>query len=170
MLANREDEDGLGGDEEGASKKAAALEVTLNANAALAYLKIEQWAEAAQKSTAALKKDPVRHVECTELNLLHDPCFPHMPCYPHHGVQNNSKALYRRGLARSRLGLLDEAKEDLMGALKFEPNSKEIRKEIQTIKERLAETKKLEKKAFGGFLNKVSRGLACTHAPAHHED
>lgn len=87
-----------------------------------------------------------------------------MLCYPHYGLQNNSKALYRRGVARSHLGLLDEAKEDLMAALKFEPNSKEIRKEIQTIKERLAETKKLEKKAFGGFLNKVSRGLECTHA------
>lgn len=45
---------------ESAAKQASALEVTLNCNAALAYLKAKLWAEAAQKSTAALKKEPVR--------------------------------------------------------------------------------------------------------------
>jgi hypothetical protein len=59
FVASREDDDSFGGGDESASKKAVALEVTLNANAALAYLKVKQWAEAAQRSTAALKKEPV---------------------------------------------------------------------------------------------------------------
>lgn len=77
-------------------------------------------------------------------------------CLP--AEQTNSKALYRRGVARSNLGLLDEAKEDLLEALKTEPNSKDIRREIATVKEKIAATKKAEKKAFGGFLNKVRTG------------
>jgi hypothetical protein len=40
--------------------EAAAMEVTLQANASLAYLKAKDWREAAQKATAALKQDPVR--------------------------------------------------------------------------------------------------------------
>lgn len=44
------------------AEEAKALEVTLQANAALCYLKAEMLTEAAQHATAALKKEPVRVV------------------------------------------------------------------------------------------------------------
>lgn len=43
-----------------ASEEARALEVTLQCNAALAFLKAEAWTEAAQHAGAALGKEPVR--------------------------------------------------------------------------------------------------------------
>jgi hypothetical protein len=46
--------------DEGKAGEAKALEVTLQCNAALAFLKAQQWAEAAQHASAALKKDGVR--------------------------------------------------------------------------------------------------------------
>lgn len=46
-------------------------------------------------------------------------------------TQANAKALYRRGVARSHLGLLDEAKADLLAAAKAEPNNKDVRRELQ---------------------------------------
>ena len=56
-LTRRDEDDGEAGPN--VTAQAAALEVTLNSNAALAYLKAGRWAEAAQRSTAALKKEPV---------------------------------------------------------------------------------------------------------------
>ncbi len=55
------DEGAKGG---GVAGEAGALAVTLECNAALAYLKAQAWAEAAQHAGAALKKEAVRVVWC----------------------------------------------------------------------------------------------------------
>jgi tetratricopeptide (TPR) repeat protein len=57
VYSDDEEEDEPTGD---AASQGRALEITLNSNAALAYLKAGMFAEAAQKGTAVLKKDPVR--------------------------------------------------------------------------------------------------------------
>jgi len=75
-------------------------------------------------------------------------------------LQENAKALYRRGLARSRLGQLDESKQDLVAAAKLEPNNKDIRREIQVVKEKLENSNKKLKAAFGGLFHKVGRSTS----------
>lgn len=71
------------------------------------------------------------------------------------GEEDNLKALYRRGLARLKLGLLKEAKEDLMAAYKLDGANKDVRKALQLWKETMESSKQQEKKAFGGFFSKV---------------
>jgi len=68
----------------------------------------------------------------------------------------NVKGLYRRGLARLRLGLLTEAKKDLMAAYKIDPENKPVKAELKKLKAAMAESKKKEKATFGGWANKVS--------------
>ena len=62
------------------------------------------------------------------------------------------KALYRRGQARLQLGELDGAKADLMDAAKREPQNREVRKELESLKAKQAERKAEERAAFGGKL------------------
>ena len=69
--------------------------------------------------------------------------------------QSNVKALYRRGMARTKLGLFDESKADLMAAYKADNSNKDVRKALQMLKDAVAAAKKKEKDAFGGFFNKV---------------
>lgn len=69
--------------------------------------------------------------------------------------KSNIKVLYRRGLARMRLGLYKEAKADLMDAYKIDNDNKDVRRGMKQLKEEVAKSKKKEKAAFGGFLGKV---------------
>eukprot|EP00980_Cylindrotheca_fusiformis_P014202 scaffold3736_cov103-Cylindrotheca_fusiformis.AAC.4 len=69
--------------------------------------------------------------------------------------KSNIKALYRRGLARMKLGMYKEAKMDLMDAYKIDNTNKEVRKAMKQLKEEVAASKQKEKAAFGGFLGKV---------------
>jgi len=69
--------------------------------------------------------------------------------------EGNIKALYRRGLARIRLGQYKEAKTDLMAAYNIDSANKDVRKALKLLKEEVAAAKKKEKEAFGGFLGKV---------------
>jgi len=68
---------------------------------------------------------------------------------------DNVKALYRRGLARSRMGLLDEAKSDLMTAFKLDPENKPVKVEIAKLKKSLKAAKEKEKATFGGMFSKM---------------
>jgi len=70
--------------------------------------------------------------------------------------EGNVKCLFRRGTARMELGLLEEAKVDLMGAYKAEPNDKAIRKALAELKDRKKKAKAKEKATFGGLFGKVS--------------
>jgi len=69
--------------------------------------------------------------------------------------ESNIKALYRRGLARLRMGMEKEAKADLMTAYNVDNTNKDVRKALKQLKEQVAASKKKEKDTFGGFLGKV---------------
>ncbi|KAM3570425.1 hypothetical protein VYU27_007503 [Nannochloropsis oceanica] len=114
--------DGLNEEDDASTMDAAAaLSVTLHSNAALAFLKAEMWPEAAQEASAALKKEA-----------------------------GSAKALYRRGVARMHLGLLEEAREDLLSAAKADPQNKDIRVQLQAVKDKLKSMAAKEKATFGG--------------------
>ncbi|CAM9548458.1 unnamed protein product, partial [Heterosigma akashiwo] len=109
------------------SDEADTLFTTSNLNAAQCYLSLKNYADAAAKAGEVIKKDP-----------------------------DNLKALYRRGLARLKMGLTAEAKTDLMAAYKLDNANKEVRRALQELKLALAEAKKREKAAFGGLFGKIS--------------
>uniref|UniRef100_A0A7S1XY78 peptidylprolyl isomerase n=1 Tax=Phaeomonas parva TaxID=124430 RepID=A0A7S1XY78_9STRA len=104
--------------------EAEKLYVVCLLNAAMCYIKREDWASASTKAGRALEKDP-----------------------------QNVKGLYRRGLARMHLGLNDEAKVDLMAAYNADNTNKDVRRALKALKEANAEAKRREKAAFGGFLS-----------------
>jgi peptidylprolyl isomerase len=105
-----------------------ALYVSCSLNVAMCYIKLKEWADAAQACNSVLEID---------------------------SEAKNIKALYRRGLARLNLGLLQEAKEDLMVAYNVDPKNKDVRKALASIKEAHADNKKKEKAAFGGLFDRV---------------
>jgi tetratricopeptide (TPR) repeat protein len=94
----------------------------------MCYIKTKDWPEAVRASSSVLEID---------------------------SEAKNVKALYRRGLARMNMGLLKEAKADLMAAYEVDESNKDIRKALAQLKEAIVENKKREKAAFGGFLGKV---------------
>jgi hypothetical protein len=53
------------------------------------------------------------------------------------------------------MGMLEDARDDLMAAYKAEPGNKDVRRELQAVKDKMLEAKKREKSAFGGLFNKV---------------
>lgn len=65
---------------------------------------------------------------------------------------SNTKALYRAGRAHLVLGDLDAAKNKLAKAAKNQPNDKNIREALQTLRGKLSEYKAKEKEAWGGRL------------------
>jgi len=105
------------------------LYISCWSNAAMCYVKLQEW--------------PDVKIACNNVLEIETES------------KTNIKALYRRGLARLKLGMLKEAKEDLMAAYKIDPGNKDVRKALASLKEALAESKKKEKAAFGGFFNKV---------------
>eukprot|EP00558_Chaetoceros_sp_UNC1202_P000634 CAMPEP_0197258704 /NCGR_PEP_ID=MMETSP1429-20130617/82934_1 /TAXON_ID=49237 /ORGANISM="Chaetoceros sp., Strain UNC1202" /LENGTH=484 /DNA_ID=CAMNT_0042722869 /DNA_START=41 /DNA_END=1495 /DNA_ORIENTATION=- len=98
-------------------------------NAAMCYLKTSDWADAIRSSNKVLDVD---------------------------GYDQNTKALYRRGLAKLNMGDLKEAKVDLMAAYKSDNKNKDVRRALAKLKEAHAASKKKEKAAFGGMFGKVS--------------
>lgn len=106
-----------------------ALYVSCCSNAAMCYIKLEQWTEAMEACDKVLDID-------SEAN-------------------SNIKALYRRGLARLHLGMLKESKLDLLAAFNLDTSNKDVRKALAKLKETKAKQKEEEKKAFGGWASKV---------------
>lgn len=93
-------------------------------NAAMCHIKLKQWTEAIAAANQVLEIED---------------------------EMDNVKALYRRGLSRMKLGLLKEAKEDLMRAYEIDKNNKDIRKALAQLKDAMATAKEKEKKAFGSL-------------------
>lgn len=122
------DDEDVGGDE--IPDQERAVFVSCWSNAAMCYMKSEDWKEAKKAC------DKVLHLESE--------------------AKTNIKALYRRGLAKMHLGLLKESKEDLMAAYKIDEMNKDVIKALKQWKEASAVAKQKEKQAFGGFLGKVS--------------
>jgi len=68
--------------------------------------------------------------------------------------RNNVKALFRRGVALSKIGLdLEGSLKDLRTANKMEPKNAEIARNILQVKEKISHARTAEKKAFGGVLS-----------------
>ena len=105
------------------------LYVSCWSNAAMCHIKLKQWTEAIAAANHVLEIEQ---------------------------EMDNVKALYRRGLARMHLGLLKEAKEDLMNAYAVDNANKDIRKALAQLKKQMTDAKEKEKKAFGGLFNKQS--------------
>jgi peptidylprolyl isomerase len=120
-------DEGISGDDIPEAER--PLFISCWSNAAMCYIKLKEWADAISACNQVL-----------DMQSEED---------------TNIKALYRRGLARIHLGLYKEAKVDLMAAYKIDNANKEVRKAIAQLKEEVANAKKKEKAAFGGFLGKV---------------
>lgn len=103
------------------------LQTTCYLNSAMSYLKIKNYTEAVAVAGKALKNDP-----------------------------KSVKALFRRGVGRMHLNDLDRAKEDLLAAGKLEPQNREVRRELETLKQKMKDARNREKSVFGGLFNKVS--------------
>ncbi|CAE8681523.1 unnamed protein product [Polarella glacialis] len=65
-----------------------------------------------------------------------------------------AKSQFRRASARRLLGMLEEAREDLIAVLKLEPESEEAAKDLALVRAALAEKAKEARAAMGGFLNR----------------
>lgn len=96
-------------------------------NAAQCYINMKDYATAIANCSRVLEKDP-----------------------------DNVKSLFRRGLSRLHLGILESAKSDLMAAYKLDPENKPVKAELKKLKTALAQSKQKEKATFGGWANKVS--------------
>ncbi|CAI5712407.1 hypothetical protein KXD40_001680 [Peronospora effusa] len=103
------------------------LQTTCFLNAAMAYLKVENYGEAVSVATKALNNEP-----------------------------SNVKALYRRGVGRMYLNDLERAKEDLLAAGKQDPANRDVRRELEVLKKKMKEAREKEKSVFGGMFGKVS--------------
>lgn len=124
--ANYAIEEGISGND--VPETEMPLYVSCWLNAAMCYIKLKDWPEATKACSNVLEID---------------------------AEAKNVKALYRRGLARLRLGFLKESKTDLMAAYNIDSSNKDVRKALASLKEAMAEAKQKEKATFGGFLGKV---------------
>jgi peptidylprolyl isomerase len=113
--------------EDGGDDETVGLFVSCLGNGAQCYINMEDYSAAIGNTTKVLDQDA-----------------------------NNVKCLYRRGLSRLKLGLLAEAKKDLMAAYKLEPDNKPVKVAIKNLKLASAAAKEKEKKTFGGMFGKVS--------------
>lgn len=104
-------------------------QLALNLNLSLCYNRQSQWSSSIKCATAALSID-----------------------------STNVKGLFRRGVARSREGFLDEARGDLLRVCQLDKANKEARLELQLVNEKAAEARARDRKAFGGLFSK-SAGL-----------
>ena len=89
------------------TRRGRELELACWLNASLCHVKLEQWASAMDAASEALHLDG-----------------------------KSVKALFRRGMARSRLGDADAAFADLRDALRLAPQDDAIRRELSTAKAR----------------------------------
>jgi tetratricopeptide (TPR) repeat protein len=65
------------------------------------------------------------------------------------------KLLYLRGAAYAKQNQFPEAEADLKLAAEVDPNNKDVARELRNIKAKVRAIVEKEKKAFGGFFNKV---------------
>mmetsp|Transcript_7040 Transcript_7040/g.14642 ORF Transcript_7040/g.14642 Transcript_7040/m.14642 type:complete len:574 (-) Transcript_7040:48-1769(-) len=113
--------------------RALAVYLALRLNSAQACLKQEDWSKAAEHASKALT------------------------------YEESAKALYRRAVACSHLpeeaGRLEQARADFARVAQLEPTNRDARQQLQQVKERLQEERRLEKERFsfklkGGSLYK----------------
>jgi peptidylprolyl isomerase len=69
---------------------------------------------------------------------------------------DNEKGLFRRGVARVHMGLLQEAQDDLKACLAINPENKAAQAELVKAKKAIADAKAKEKAVYGGIFGKTS--------------
>ncbi|CDI76839.1 Sperm-associated antigen 1, related [Eimeria acervulina] len=111
------------------ASEAIAVSVQLSSNSCMCCLKLQRWQQAIAAANEVLSKEP-----------------------------QNPKALYRRALAKSSLGELSDAKDDLMAVLAVDKTNAEARKEFMRVREKIQAAKAEDKKL--GVLS-VSLSLSC---------
>jgi len=103
-----------------------ALKVSCHLNSSLMLQKLGEWGEAIDPCNKALALEP-----------------------------ENSKALFRRGVAEQNFGMLTEAKASLLAAAHKDPKSKEIRDALASVKKAIDDEAKEAKAKFGGMFSKM---------------
>ncbi|CDJ42772.1 hypothetical protein ETH_00032030 [Eimeria tenella] len=106
---------------------AIAVSVQLSSNSCMCCLKLERWQQAITAANQVLATEP-----------------------------KNPKALYRRAVAKSNLGELSDAKDDLMAVIAIDKANAEARKELQKIREKIQAAKAEDKKAYSGLFSRAS--------------
>ena len=119
------------------SDAVTALLVSLHANSAAAYLKEEAWADAAVSATSALELDP-----------------------------KHAKALFRRGLARTRLHQRADAKRDLVLCVKLDPKNREAREALEALEAEKRAAKVAYREAFTQSVARDEESNATAEAKA----
>ena len=119
---------------------ARELLASLLTNITACGLRMERWSDVIQRATDALALDK--------------------------GESVNLKALFRRGIARSRLGLDGGAKADLHAVCRAEPRNRDARAELSAVSERLAEAKLTERNAFASMFTSGKSLYAAEEAEA----
>jgi len=113
-------------------------------NMALCHLKLGQCAAATETCTQVLAADP-----------------------------RNVKALYRRGSAHRTAGNFEEAKADLLAAIRLAPADAAIREEYERLRKAIADYDAKQRSTFGGLFERISLTEdipAPVAAPAHSHD
>jgi len=104
------------------------LEVQLHSNKAICDSKLGNWRDAIKECTSALEMD-----------------------------SNHVKTWFARGKAYAQIGQYEDAKHDLNEAQKLDGGkTKEITTELNRVTMKIKQQDERERKAFGGFFNKVS--------------
>lgn len=98
-------------------------------NAAMCYVKLEEWPEVVKACNRVLSLD---------------------------FESNNVKCLYRRGLAKMNMKFLQEAKNDLMAAYKADNTNKDVRKTLAILKDKMDKIKEKERASFGTMFDRAS--------------
>ena len=120
------------------AKLVTGVRLSLRLNAAQAALNLARWADAEAHAGAAVS------LAVGEPDL----------------EAKYLKALYRRGLARSRRGDLAAAKGDLLKVAKADnPGNRAARRELKDVKARLKRAKEQRKKQFSGMFGGEGGGL-----------
>ncbi|KAJ1460517.1 hypothetical protein M885DRAFT_509530 [Pelagophyceae sp. CCMP2097] len=116
------------GSEQGAPWPAALRDtyVSCYMNMSQCVLKEHEWPSAAAYATKALAYSP-----------------------------GNVKALYRRAFARSNMGLLEEAKVDLLHAAKLEPKNVSVRQLYADLKKKFVSQKSAQRSVFASAFDRV---------------
>jgi len=131
--ANYAVDEGVSGNDIERGSEDLTLYVSCNSNAAMCHIKNKNWMDSIKACNNVLEIDAER--------------------------DSNIKVLYRRGLSRIHIGMLKEAKVDLMAAYKIDSKNKDVRKALADLKVAFANQKKKEKAAFGGIFSKGGRSV-----------
>eukprot|EP00968_Pinguiococcus_pyrenoidosus_P003629 scaffold241_cov242-Pinguiococcus_pyrenoidosus.AAC.6 len=105
--------------------------------------KQEDWAASIRHASRALELDAASSKVCPRGACAVDATGP--------GLKHSTQALFRRGFARTRFGLLDEGRSDLEAALRADPDNRGIKRELKYNTQQQQRAKKKDRENFKGL-------------------